>query len=107
MSRYHACVTLTDEKLGADTLADIECEAEISLEWQHGEPVASVDAIYIAGKNLFLGSGFSVSLGAELANKIEAELDAGGDLFDRVLEHEGIYATAPFNHPDSRLARAF
>lgn len=107
MARFSYCAQIRDEKLGIAVLCDLECELDISLEWEAVGPLPTVNAVYLEGENLFLGEPFTRQLAAAIADQAEDELNAGGDLFDRVLERDGIYATGPFNHPTSKLARAW
>lgn len=71
--RIPFCETLTDPDTGKEVLYDIEGVAEVSLDFDvWGNPLVSVDAIYVNGVDLFRSylSAFR-HIAALLADRIE------------------------------------
>ncbi len=103
MARYPFCPTIHDEALGIDTIYDVECEVELSVELDAGVPAVTVDGVYLNGKNLFAGNALSKALAAEIANAAEAD----DDLISRAIAGEGyVYRGLGGNDPDGRFVRA-
>ncbi|KAB0539856.1 hypothetical protein HNQ68_003363 [Pseudochrobactrum saccharolyticum] len=80
--RYPFCTDLSDKALGITLFQDFECEVDVSLIWDNGEPVLEVNAVYVDGANLSRGEGVSMNLASKLAGLAESN-DA---LLTRVIE---------------------
>jgi hypothetical protein len=72
--RYDFSHNTADEILGLSFVAGIECEVEVSLEVDNGEPHIVVDAIYVDGKNLFLGTPLTKAIAADIASAAEGDV---------------------------------
>lgn len=106
MARIDYCTTIRDSRLGVVLAYDVECELDVSFELVGGAPEYSIDAVYIEGQNLARGDEIGKMIGALIANEAEAEIDAGGDLLDGLLEQEGIvYRGLGGNDPDGFFMR--
>lgn len=103
MPRYDFCHTVTDEKLGGIAIAyDIEVEVELSVEWDGGEPIVSVDGVFKDGQNLFLGSSLARLIAAEIADAAEDD----SDLIARAIADEGfVYRGLGGLDPDGHFIR--
>ena len=84
--RYPFCTDLPDNALGITLFQDFECEVDVSLIWDNGEPVLEVNAVYVDGANLSRGEGVSMNLASKLACLAESN-DA---LLTRVIEDEEV-----------------
>lgn len=84
--RYPFCTDLSDKALGITLFQDFECEVDVSLIWDNGEPVLEVNAVYVDGANLSRGEGVSM----HLANKIAGLVESNDALLTRVIEDEEV-----------------
>ena len=84
--RYPFCTDLSDKALGITLFQDFECEVDVSLIWDNGEPVLEVNAVYVDGANLSRGEGVSM----HLANKIAGLAESNDALLTRVIEDEEV-----------------
>ncbi len=80
--RYPFCTDLSDKALGITLFQEFECEVDVSLIWDNGEPVLEVNAVYIDGANLSKGEGISQFF----ANKAAANAELDDALLLRVIE---------------------
>jgi len=82
------CETIADPETGRDVLFDIEGYAEVSLDWDvWGDPLVSVDAVYVNGVDLFRsGLGAFKHLAAIIAEKIEGSDEVLSDLLEQERE---------------------
>ena len=102
MARYPFTHTVRDPGLGIDLFHDVECEVEVSVEIDGGEPVISIDGVYIGNVNLFRGSTLAKMVATEIADAAEDD-DA---LLARAIADDGIaYVGAGSNDPDGRFVR--
>lgn len=84
--RLPFCTTIRDELLCIATIADFECELELSVA---RDGLITIDAVYVDGCSLFSGDPLSRSLAGRIANDAETKLNTPGNaLRDRVLEKE-------------------
>ncbi len=84
--RYPFCTDLSDKALGITLFQDFECEVDVSLIWDNGEPVLEVNAVYLDGANLSKGESASQFLVHMIADKAERD----DDLLTRLIEDEEI-----------------
>jgi len=84
--RYPFCTDLSDKALGITLFQDFECEVDVSLIWDNGEPVIEVNAVYVDGENLSRGEGVSMHLASKIADIAESS-DA---LLTLVIEDEEV-----------------
>lgn len=84
--RLPYALTIRDELLDIDLIADFECELEVSVE---RDGLITIDAVYVDGRSLSQGTPWARSIAGEIANDAETKLNtAGNPLRDRVLERE-------------------
>lgn len=103
MSRYPFYHTIKDERLGINLASYIECEVEISVSLEFGEPVVEVGCVFIDGANLYNGGPIAQLMAAEIADA--AEDDA--ELISRALEDSDIaFVGLGANDPGSHFTRA-
>lgn len=90
----------TDEALGIKTLEGVGIEAEVSLEWDYGSPIVTVDTVEMYGKNLFGGNAISRALAGAIADIIEAD----DDVLAELMESEGyVYTGRSPSDPRGRM----
>lgn len=81
-----------------------ECIAEldIDVDWASGAPEANITDVYLYGERLPKSGD---ALTAELRKRIEttayADIQAGGDLWARIQEREGIRLSGAAGSPDA------
>lgn len=95
--RYPFCHTLKDPKLGISLALDIECKLDATVSLENGEPVVSVEAVYLNGENLWYGTTLSKMIAGEITEA--AQCDDG--LIAEVLAGEGCsYVGRGSNDPE-------
>ncbi|WP_379069208.1 hypothetical protein ACHMW4_04265 [Mesorhizobium sp. UC22_110] len=84
--RLPYALTIRDELLDIDLIADFECELEVSVE---RDGLITIDAVYVDGRSLSQGTPWARSIAGEIANDAETKLNTvGNPLRERVLERE-------------------
>lgn len=100
--RFDFCHTIHDDKLGIDTIHDIECEVEVDVEMDDGSPIVTVTGVYVDGADLCAGNAISKAIASEIA----AAAESSSWLFDEVMRAEGlVYRGLGGNDPEGRFVR--
>lgn len=100
--RYEYTHSIKCERTGIVIAHDIDCEVEVSVEFNGDTPDVSVDAVYIGETNLFSGDTLAKMIAAQIA---DAWVDDDANI-DRLYEDEGIvYRGMGENDPDGHYVR--
>jgi hypothetical protein len=103
--RFYFYPTIRDHVLDHDILIQLECEVEISGDIEDGEPNFWCSDVFLEDKSIKHGSGLSKALYGAISDLADDELNAGGALFERVLEEQGIGFDGVPGDPDARYVR--
>lgn len=79
-----------DAVLGITTIPEIEVELAVEVSIEFGQPECVVKDVLIDGKSLLRGDAWTAALAARIRIAAQDEIDAGGDLWDRVRDSSGL-----------------
>lgn len=82
----------------------LEVEVECDVEWEEGEPVVTVGAIYLDDRDLFDSRDH---LAALMAERIRTAAENDDWLIERAIEEDGSFSFVGLgpNDPDGRMVR--
>ena len=103
---YFIC-DIIDEHLNTTIVYDFECEVEVEVMVSGGQIATSITDVTVENWSLFRGDEISRAIAAKVANLAEAELNAGGRLWQRVQDEQGVEFTGiNANDPDGEWRKA-